>query len=54
MFRFLNGKGIAGQVALTNKTINVEDAYQDERFDPTTDELVSFNIWGEGGFFCRL
>lgn len=28
-------KGIAGHIARTGQTVNIEDAYLDERFDPT-------------------
>jgi phosphoserine phosphatase RsbU/P len=31
------GKGIAGHVASTGETINIEDVYQDKRFDPSND-----------------
>jgi hypothetical protein len=33
-------KGIAGHIARSGQTVNIEDAYLDERFDPT---MVSFN-----------
>ena len=32
------GKGIAGYVAKSGETINIEDAYNDPRFDSTTDK----------------
>ena len=31
------GQGIAGWVAQTGKTVNIEDAYEDERFNPDVD-----------------
>jgi len=36
------GKGIAGYVARTGETINIEDAYNDSRFDPTTDKKTGY------------
>ncbi len=36
------GKGIAGHVANTGEIINIEDAYQDDRFDPATDKKTGF------------
>lgn len=36
------GTGIAGFVAETGKTINIKDAYQDDRFDPSTDKKTGF------------
>ncbi len=36
------GKGISGYVAQTGETLNIPDAYQDERFDPSTDRKTGF------------
>ena len=36
------GVGIAGHVALTGETINIEDAYQDLRFNPEIDKRTGF------------
>ncbi len=36
------GVGISGMVALTGETINIPDAYQDERFDPSTDKRTGY------------
>jgi signal transduction histidine kinase len=36
------GVGIAGHVAKTGEIINIEDAYQDNRFDPTTDKKTGY------------
>ena len=36
------GKGIAGYVAKTGETINIEDAYNDSRFDSTTDKKTGY------------
>jgi len=36
------GVGIAGYVAKTGKTINIKDAYKDDRFDPTTDKKTGY------------
>lgn len=36
------GQGIAGCVARTGETVRVKDAYRDERFDPTFDELTGY------------
>ncbi len=36
------GTGISGMVALTGETINIPDAYQDERFDPSTDKRTGY------------
>ena len=35
-------KGLAGHVATTGTIINIKDAYQDERFDPTTDQKTGY------------
>lgn len=35
-------KGIAGYVASTGQTLNIVDAYQDPRFDPTTDRKTGY------------
>ena len=40
IIRFPVGKGIAGYVAETGETLNVADAYEDERFNPKIDEEV--------------
>jgi signal transduction histidine kinase len=34
--------GIAGHVAKTGEIINIKDAYNDERFDPTTDKKTGY------------
>jgi len=36
------GIGIAGHVAATGEIINIEDAYNDDRFDPTTDKKTGY------------
>ena len=36
------GKGIAGTVASTGETINIPEAYNDPRFDPSFDELLGY------------
>lgn len=36
------GVGIAGFVAKTGETINIKDAYNDSRFDPSTDKKTGF------------
>lgn len=36
------GIGIAGHVAKTGEIINIKDAYNDERFDPTTDKKTGY------------
>lgn len=36
------GKGIAGAVAQTGKTIRIDDAYADERFNPEVDKQTGF------------
>ena len=36
------GVGIAGFVAKTGQTINIKDAYNDNRFDPSTDKKTGF------------
>lgn len=39
---FLLGKGIAGYVASTGQTLNIPDAYQDHRFNPTIDTITGY------------
>jgi adenylate cyclase len=36
------GKGIAGTVAATGKRLQIDDAYNDERFDPANDRATGF------------
>ncbi len=36
------GKGIAGYVASTGVTLNIQDAYQDSRFNPTIDRITGY------------
>jgi signal transduction histidine kinase len=36
------GEGIAGWVSQTGETVNIEDAYADERFSPTTDQRSGY------------
>ena len=36
------GKGISGHVAATGETINIPDAYHDDRFDPGTDKRTGY------------
>jgi phosphoserine phosphatase RsbU/P len=36
------GRGIAGAVAKTGETIRIDDAYQDPRFDPSTDKRSGY------------
>ncbi len=36
------GKGIAGYVAETGETINIPDAYQDDRFNPAVDKQTGY------------
>lgn len=40
--RFPLGTGIAGQVALTGEILNIADAYSDERFNRTVDQLTGY------------
>ncbi len=55
--RFPIGRGIAGVVAQTGETINIPDAYQDERFNPEPDRasgyrtksLLTFPMTGNRG-----
>lgn len=37
------GVGIAGNVAATGEIVNIKDAYQDDRFDPTTDKKTGYH-----------
>lgn len=37
------GKGISGYVAASGETINIPDAYNDSRFDPTTDKKTGYH-----------
>jgi len=37
------GIGIAGHVAKTGEIINIKDAYQDSRFDPSTDKKTGYH-----------
>ncbi len=36
------GQGISGYVAKTGETLNIPDAYQDDRFDPATDKRTGY------------
>src|SRR5687768_9458812 len=36
------GKGIAGTVGKTGQTINIPDAYADDRFDPSFDAVLGY------------
>lgn len=36
------GEGLAGQAAATGETINVVNAYEDPRFDPTVDQRLGY------------
>ncbi|RMF55850.1 MAG: GAF domain-containing protein [Calditrichaeota bacterium] len=36
------GRGISGVVAQTGETINIPDAYEDDRFDPSTDKKTGY------------
>lgn len=36
------GKGISGHVAATGETVNIPDAYADERFNPEIDKLTGY------------
>ncbi len=36
------GMGIAGHVAKTGETVNIQDAYSDPRFDPSTDKKTGY------------
>lgn len=36
------GKGIAGYVAQTGNVLNIEDAYNDPRFNPEVDKLTGY------------
>jgi len=36
------GVGIAGHVAKTGETVNIQDAYSDPRFDPSTDQKTGY------------
>ncbi|MCT7948445.1 GAF domain-containing protein [Ancylothrix sp. C2] len=40
--RITANKGIAGYVASTGQTLNITDAYQDPRFDPSTDQRTGY------------
>ena len=40
--RFPNGQGIAGHVGKTGDTINIKDAYNDARFNPSFDRQTGF------------
>ncbi|KAF7284637.1 hypothetical protein GWI33_021826 [Rhynchophorus ferrugineus] len=40
--RFPVGTGIAGQVAMTGEVLNIKDAYADERFNRTVDQLTGY------------
>jgi len=42
-YRVAIGQGIAGYVARTRQPLIVNDAYQDERFDPNFDKSTGFN-----------
>ena len=37
------GTGIAGHVAATGEVINIPDAYNDDRFDPSTDKKTGYH-----------
>ncbi|MCG8687779.1 MAG: GAF domain-containing protein [Desulfobacterales bacterium] len=41
--RFPLDKGIAGSVARTRQTVNIEDAYQDPRFNPDVDKETDYH-----------
>lgn len=40
--KFPLGTGIAGQVAMTGEILNIADAYSDERFNRTVDQLTGY------------
>lgn len=40
--RFPASSGLAGHVVNTGETINIRDAYQDSRFNPSVDEMTGF------------
>jgi signal transduction histidine kinase/putative methionine-R-sulfoxide reductase with GAF domain len=40
--RLQRGQGIAGWVAMTGKSLNIRDAYQDKRFNPKVDETTGY------------
>ena len=40
--RIPSNKGIAGYVASTGKPLNISDAYEDPRFDPSTDKKTGY------------
>ncbi|XP_030762448.1 probable 3',5'-cyclic phosphodiesterase pde-5 [Sitophilus oryzae] len=40
--RFPLGTGIAGQVAMTGEILNIKDAYSDERFNRTVDQITGY------------
>lgn len=40
--RLQRGQGIAGWVAMTGKSLNIRDAYQDARFNPKVDETTGY------------
>ncbi|XP_037051573.1 dual 3',5'-cyclic-AMP and -GMP phosphodiesterase 11 isoform X1 [Bradysia coprophila] len=40
--RFPINVGVTGHVATTGETVNIENAYEDDRFDPSVDEGQSF------------
>jgi signal transduction histidine kinase len=37
------GTGIAGNVAASGQVVNIQDAYKDKRFDPTTDKKTGYH-----------
>eukprot|EP00002_Diphylleia_rotans_P021272 TRINITY_DN4145_c0_g1_i1.p1 TRINITY_DN4145_c0_g1~~TRINITY_DN4145_c0_g1_i1.p1 ORF type:complete len:1039 (+),score=218.80 TRINITY_DN4145_c0_g1_i1:60-3176(+) len=40
--RFPMGRGVAGSVASTGQSVNIQDAHQDARFNPTFDRLTGY------------
>lgn len=44
-FRFPKSKGVAGHVATTGETLNITDAYHDERFNRYTGLELYFCLW---------
>ena len=40
--RFPIGKGIAGSVAATGAVLNIQNAYEDERFNPEVDQRTGY------------
>ncbi|MBM4320092.1 MAG: GAF domain-containing protein, partial [Deltaproteobacteria bacterium] len=42
-FRLRMGEGVAGWVARTGRAVNLKNAYEDRRFDPTFDQATGYH-----------